>query len=665
MPRRLALASTVALAVACAEGVAPPPHDPARADLPNVGHLDAVQNVEPQAASPEGDVVVPVEQDDPVWGSRTAPVTIVEFSDFQCQFCSRASTTVSALEEKYGPDKLRVVFKNFPLSFHPNARPAAEAGAAVRALGGDVAFWRFHKLAFGHQADLSPERYEAWARESGVNVIAFRETVAGAGPGRAVDRDLETGKQLGVSGTPAFYVNGVELVGAQKQEKFEAIIDAQLSAADALVAKGTPRDALYRSLASANYRPGGSADDDDEDPPDTNTWKVPVAGSPSRGAKTALVTIVEFSDFQCPFCMKVEPTLAAVLAAYGDSVRIVWKNEPLPFHPRALPAAMLALEARAQKGDSGFWAAHDDLFASQPHLDDADLDEVAKKEGLDLAKVRAAIAQKKYQAAVNEDDDLSQDVLANGTPHFFINGRRLVGAQPLDKFKAVIDEQLGKARALVAAGIKPEDVYAETMKTAHSEPPVKMALTPAAGAPSRGNAAAPVTIVEYADFECPYCRKADDTLAEVAKAYPTKVKIEWHDMPLSMHPHAHLAAEAARAVYRLKGKDAFWKFHDALFLSRAPRAAGSSEMNDPTAIERAGLEKLAAATGVDMAKFRAALDGHTYAGEIDADAKVASDAGINGTPAFLVNGYPLSGAQGFGRFRRLIDLSLREGAKKP
>src|SRR5262249_32550032 len=163
-------------------------------------------------------------------------------------------------------------------------------------------------------------------------------------------------------------------------------------------------------------------------------------------------TIVEFSDFQCPFCNRVAPTLAEVLKHYGDKVRLVFKQNPLPFHPRAQPAAELALEARAQKGDAGFWAAHDLLFRrecvgypaatqadactsqggtwvdNQRNLEDGDLVAYAKKLGLDAARVSAAISSKKWAAVITEDQDLADDLQANGTPHFFINGRRLVGA---------------------------------------------------------------------------------------------------------------------------------------------------------------------------------------------------------------------------------------------
>lgn len=114
---------------------------------------------------------------------------------------------------------------------------------------------------------------------------------------------------------------------------------------------------------------------EDEEPVDTAVWKVPVGRSPVRGKADAPITIVEFSDFQCPFCKRAEPTIDEVRRTYGDKVRVVWKDEPLPFHPRATPAAELARFAYAKKGQDGFWKVHDALFASQPKLEDSESDD--------------------------------------------------------------------------------------------------------------------------------------------------------------------------------------------------------------------------------------------------------------------------------------------------
>ena len=106
------------------------------------------------------DAAVPVSSKDPVWGNRTAPVTLVLFSDFRCPFCTKVEATITQLKEKYGPEKLRVVWKSNPLPFHSNARPASLAAETVFRLGGSKAFWKFHGLAFQNQQALSPEKYE-------------------------------------------------------------------------------------------------------------------------------------------------------------------------------------------------------------------------------------------------------------------------------------------------------------------------------------------------------------------------------------------------------------------------------------------------------------------------------------------------------------------------
>jgi protein-disulfide isomerase len=170
------------------------------------------------------------------------------------------------------------------------------------------------------------------------------------------------------------------------------------------------------------------------------------AGVPSFGPEGAKVTIVEFSDFQCPFCSRVQGTLEQVMRIYEGRVRIVWKNNPLAFHKQADPAAQLALEARAQRGDAGFWAAHDLLFQNQRKLSDEDLEGYAKELGLDVGRAKQAIARRKYAGEIAADQRLADQVKATGTPMFFINGRKLVGAQPFEKFKAVIDRELARLR---------------------------------------------------------------------------------------------------------------------------------------------------------------------------------------------------------------------------
>src|SRR5581483_10547685 len=199
---------------------------------------------------------------------------------------------------------------------------------------------------------------------------------------------------------------------------------------------------------------------------------------------------------------------------------------------------------------------HDKLFAASA-LDDSDLLSAAQAAGADPKKTMAAINAKKYQRQIDADSDLADDVQASGTPHFFINGRRLVGAQPEAKFRAVIDEELKKAKASGAT-------YDAIIKNGKGGLVLdKKSVAPNASAPVRGSGV--VLIQEFADFECPYCKKAEDTMKEVLKNYPGKVKIAWRNMPLSFHSHAEMAAEAALEAKAQKGDAGFYKMGDLLF----------------------------------------------------------------------------------------------------
>lgn len=374
-------------------------------------------------------------------------------------------------------------------------------------------------------------------------------------------------------------------------------------------------------------------------------WKVPIGGAPVRGGDLAPVTIVEFADFQCGFCVRAEKVLGQIRRTYGDSVRLVWKDDPLAFHERATAAAEFAREARAEKGDAGFWVAHDALLAAGGELNDGALDLLARRLGLDPSNVAAAIAQNRHEDGIDDDLELADDVGAEGTPTFFVNGRRLVGAQPFELFKPVIDAEIAKARASVGKGTPPGVVYDTIIQGGRVAPdPRRVKLDPPSGAPFRGNTDAPIVIQEFADFQCPYCFRVEETLARVLASYGTRVKLVWRDLPLSMHENAELAAEAAVEAKKQKGNGGFWAMHDRLLANQ----------RSPHALERAALVTYAKEIGLDTAAFEKALDNRVHAAEVTVDAKAAASVDISSTPAFLVGGYVLDGAQSFVRFRKLI-----------
>lgn len=599
-----------------------------------------------ESASP-----IPINANDPKWGKADALVTIVEISDFQCPFCAKVGDTMKKIKETYGPEKVRIVWKHNPLPFHQQATPASEASQAVYAVAGDEAFWKFHDSAFANQKELTAENFEKWAVAAGADLAKYKAALADKKTAEKVKSDLESNKKIGATGTPAFRINGVTLSGAQPFDRFKQVIDEQLGKADELVKKGTAKNQVSLQLTKENFKAQPAAEaksDKAKEPPkdDTTVWRITVAeDDPVKGPKDALVTVVIFSDFQCPFCSRVEPTLAKVTEKFGKDVRIVWKDNALPFHKDAKPAAGLGRAAYAKGGDALFWKVHDKMFADQKQIGRDGLLATAKEFGIPEADAIAAI-DGKYAKRIEQSMAQANDMNARGTPHFFVNGRRLSGAQPYEKFEALINDQLKIANELVKKGVSRDKVYEEIMKTAKgaSEPEKKDVPAPTASNPSKGAKNGKIVIQEFSDFQCPYCGRARDSIKKVMEEYGSEVQFVWRHMPLSFHADAKLASEAAQEAFAQQGNDGFWKYHDKLY-------------DNQKSIGRADLEKYAQEQGLDMARFKKALDEHTHAKTIEADMAVAGKAGVNGTPAFTINGYFLSGAQPFEAFDKLIKLA--------
>jgi len=168
---------------------------------------------------------------------------------------------------------------------------------------------------------------------------------------------------------------------------------------------------------------------------------VSTDGDPSIGPEDAPVTVVEFSDYQCPYCQAwYQQTFNQLLANYPNQIRFVYRDLPLPMHPEAIPAA----EAAHCAGDQGeYWNFHNALFSGQYSLGRAAYEQIAATLELDTAAFTACLDDHRYQAEINADAADAARVGLNGTPSFVINGRILVGALPFESFKTVIDEELG------------------------------------------------------------------------------------------------------------------------------------------------------------------------------------------------------------------------------
>ena len=196
-------------------------------------------------------------------------------------------------------------------------------------------------------------------------------------------------------------------------------------------------------------------------------YAATVGDAHTRGPSDALVTIVMFEDFQCPFCARAVETMKEIEKEYGQDVRFVFKHNPLPMHRDAKPAA-LAAEAAGRQGK--FWKMHDLMFENTRKLEGDDLLRYAKKLRLNRKRFKRDMKDQALETKIDAHQKQASQLGARGTPAFFINGRFLSGARPFEAFAALIDEELAHARALVEAGTARADVYDTLMRDARSQP---------------------------------------------------------------------------------------------------------------------------------------------------------------------------------------------------
>ena len=196
------------------------------------------------------------------------------------------------------------------------------------------------------------------------------------------------------------------------------------------------------------YAVFGTLEDLTVDPFKAIMGKIDLKGRPMKGPETAKVTIVEYSDFQCPFCSRGYDTLEKqVLKEYGDKVRFVYKHFPLNFHPWAQPAS-IAVECAADQDPAAFWQLYSYFFENQKEITPQNVKDKSKevlgKTKIDMAKWEQCFDGSKTLPRIQADMAEAQSVGVNGTPAFIINGRLVSGAQPFQSFKTVIDDELAR-----------------------------------------------------------------------------------------------------------------------------------------------------------------------------------------------------------------------------
>lgn len=573
----------------------------------------------------------------PYRGSPNAPVVIEEFSDYQCPFCARFSqqTRPSLLQNQVANNEIVFVFYDFPLtSIHPQANAAAHAARCAGEQGA-AAYWSMHDILFETISNWSNNRandiFADYAQDLALDVALFRECQESGRYDEAITTDLNLGQSRGVRSTPSFFINDQPLIGAQPLETFNNAIQ--------VVSAGNP---LPTEVPPEQPAPPGVAP--------TPATIVSGNAAVALGNPTAAVKIVEFTDYQCPYCARhALQTMPQMISDLIDTGIVYYELKDFPLdqiHPQARAAAVAARCAGEQEA---YWEMHDRLFETQQNWSGqqavnglftsyaADLD-------LDETVFESCLLSGKYDDVVQANLDEGISLGVRGTPAFFIDGYTISGAQPIELFQYAVE--LALDGSLAEAYVRP----AEPTPTPAPAGPVDI---PPGGAFALGDPNAPVTIVEFTDIQCPFCaRHHGRTLPLIISNYVDQglVYYIFRDFPLtSIHPQAVEAAEAARCAGDQNG---YKEMYDQLFFSQNEWSGKSNAT--------AMFAQYAAALGLDEEAFTTCLESNQYQMDVYQDLELGTSLGVQGTPAFFINGYPLSGAQPYSTFVEAIDFFLSQ-----
>lgn len=365
----------------------------------------------PRAAAP-----VASESNIPVRGAANAPVTIMEFADFHCVYCKKAAETVAKIVAEY-PGQVKSTFRHFPLTSTPGEGSflTHEAAACAHAQG---KFWEYHDAVYRWPGFPKPGDLREIGRQAGLEMPRFETCLKERRYQKFIASEAADGASLGVQGTPTFFINGQRFAGALPYEEFKKNVEAVLHpSANALGPEGRP----------------------ELDVPGAGPVKFDgLAGRPSEGPENAPVQLVEFTDFHCPYCKALQPTLTELKKKYPDKIRHVWQHFPLSFHAGA-ERLHEASECAAEQGK--FWAFREKAFEGPggAHPDD-ELAKLAEASGLDVSKFSECLKSGRGAEAVQKDKARGEAAGVTGTPAVFINGEKIVGARPLADFEAAVQK---------------------------------------------------------------------------------------------------------------------------------------------------------------------------------------------------------------------------------
>jgi protein-disulfide isomerase len=393
--------------------------------------------------------------------------------------------------------------------------------------------------------------------------------------------------------------------------------------------------------------------------------RVEAEDAPARGPRHAAVTIEFFCGSFYPVCQHHHLALTELARRHPRRLRVVYRQ--FERGDRDGPVfAEAAIEAWAQ---GRFFEFVDALYGSGRTILKKDLERVARQAGLDLPRLRSALADGRHRPRLESDDVWAARLGVESAPTLVWNGRIVRPRRlTIDEFEVLYDEAFAESKKLLEdEGIPPRRLYAVLLRRAAREQAelsgqaikpgrgplsdqtidlaTPRANVPQDGAPARGEPSSEVTLVVFADFQCHYCYQIQKTLQRLEDAYPGRLRIVFKHFPMSIHPDARLAAEAAACAHD-QGK--FWAFHDKVF-------------HHFGRLKRADLVRHAGEVGLDVDQLIDDLDEGRCADRVKQDLADGRALGVEQTPTLFVNGLKVAGNRSFADLRALLDDELRPG----
>jgi protein-disulfide isomerase len=587
-------------------------------------------------------------------------VLLLEFTDFECTYCGRSQDTIEALLSRYG-DQLTVVTIHNPLTFHKNARTLAKLAVVAQRQG---KLERVKRQLF--------EPYEEGVTEAtiqaklGMNSAEFEQALSSPSTEQRIEHQRRLANAVAFRGTPVFSINGHTLKGAKPVEEFAKIIDGEIEAAKEKNQRGGPwiksrlkENApdlyayLFEGKEPPEIRPQIPKNDADAD----RVHYVPVDHERDAvfGPRDALVTVVSFTGFQCRFSKDFYPTLRNLLVEYPYDVRLHIKHGPLPFHRDSRVSAEVALCAKDQ---GKFNEMAELLFENHSRMTATEAFpalgvELARQLSLEMAQFAECMSTGKHRGQIDRDLFVASAANARGTPHTFVNGRKVVGNQPWKALSEVVDQELKAARAILAKGglggeaLKAQvaGLYEEIISTAERKRIVGAKSHDLRRAdksdPIRyGSTTAKLKLTVFTDYQCPYCAKIEPLLEGVKVHYGDDLAIEIRHFPLSFHSMAEPAARAAQCAHEAgRGLE----MHRLL-------------MARQTELHGATWSSFADEVGVPLDGFESCMSGEHAKGHVAQDFAIGTGAGVRGTPSLYLH---TDGIDGGARTFSPLDYSLR------